>query len=152
MKKRLRFYFETSVWRRLVEEPSSLRRTLSYRLMTVARRRHVILASREVARELGEISDGALRKRALDRFRRTAPEMVTTRPLVRDIAEELLRRGGWGDGDLAGHAPHRIRCDGRSGRAGVLGQSGSGATEDPASRDGFGSRMGSAGPGYRHAP
>jgi predicted nucleic acid-binding protein len=87
------------VWRRLVD-PVDRRRALTYRLTTLVRRHHRVLASREVAQELAEIPDGRLRKGALDRFRRVHPEMVTYRPRVREIAEELLRRGAWGPKDL----------------------------------------------------
>src|SRR5437016_289656 len=95
-----RLYFETSIWRRLVDAHSP-RRTATYRLATIARRRHVILASRGVVEELDGIPNNVLRKQALDRLRRTDPTMVTTRRKVAWIAEELLRQGGWGQGYLA---------------------------------------------------
>lgn len=100
MPKRLRMYFETSVWRRLLDAHGP-RRTLTYRLLTIARWRHVILASRGVLNEFRLIADPTLRKQVKDKFWRTDPTLVTTRPKVAWIAAELLRRGGWGDQDLA---------------------------------------------------
>lgn len=100
MAKRLRMYFETSVWRRLLDEHGP-RRTQTYRLLTIARWRHVILASRGVLHEVRLISDLALRKQVRDKFWRNDPKLITTRPKVAWIAGELLRRGGWGDQDLA---------------------------------------------------
>lgn len=100
MPKRFRMYFESSVWRRLVDSHSP-RRTLTYRLLTIARWRHVILSSRGVVEELDGIPDNALRKQALDRFWRTDPTLITTRPWIRRIARELLQRGGWGEARLA---------------------------------------------------
>jgi hypothetical protein len=93
-------YFESSIWRRLVDVHSP-RRTLTYRLLTIARSRHVVLASRVVVHELKEIPDKVLRKKALDRFWRTDPLLITTRPSVSRIAAELLQRGGWTDRRLA---------------------------------------------------
>lgn len=100
MKKRLKLYFETSIWRRLVD-PTDPRRKATYHLLTEARRRHYIYSSREVVRELDEIVDLEIRKRAVDRFRRVRPEMITMRPQIKRLAEEMLRRGGWGLDDLA---------------------------------------------------
>ena len=51
--------------------------------------------------ELHGIPDNPLRKQALDRFWRTDPTLVTTRPKVAWIAGELLKRGGWSEADLA---------------------------------------------------
>lgn len=99
MKRAFRFYFETSVWRRMVERDDP-RRILTYRLATIARRRHEILTSREAVNELGEIPDPQLRRAALLRLRRTDPEMVPVSARVRAIAKELLGRGGWGPKDL----------------------------------------------------
>ena len=104
MPRRYRLYFETSVWRRLTDAHGP-RRTLTYRLLTIARWRHVILASRMVVEELHRVHDNLLRKQVLDRFWRTGPKIIPARPKIVRLAHELLRRGGWGTADLEDMLP-----------------------------------------------
>ena len=98
MKERLRLYFDTSVWSRLIDNTE--RGALTRGVAAVAERDHVILSSLENITELSQTRDETRRSAILELLRKADPELIEVIPEVRLIAKELLNLGGWGPKDL----------------------------------------------------
>lgn len=97
-KKRLRFYLETSFWRRLADDTSPLRRRVSYRLYRFLAGRHDVLVSPLVFRELEHTTSAELLGPLMRRLRKARPEGLAETAAVRERAAAIVAEAGWAGG------------------------------------------------------
>lgn len=92
---RRRLYLETSFWRRLEDDSDARRRKITWGLLQVVRRDHVILVSDLVYDEIKNEKDRDTQLRVRRRLERTRKRALGLTPEVEDVAVALLREGGW---------------------------------------------------------
>ncbi len=101
MRRRFKFYLESSFWKRLVDPANPRMRKVSYQFLRAVAGRHRIITSRLVRAELHATPDLVERRAVTRHMERVRMRAVPTTALVTTVRDEILEEGGWGANRLA---------------------------------------------------